>query len=302
MTNLNLQHEPVLKNEIIEGFKTHFESFEEILIVDGTFGRGGHYKELKKVFGTKLIYVGLDQDLTAIEYAKKMFSKDLENGELEIVHTNFSDFEKIKKALDGRSPEAVFLDLGVSSPQLDDPERGFSFYHNGPLDMRMNQNIKQTAADVLNESDLETLREIFLEYGEIYAPDRLLNAIEEKRNEKSFTETTELSSLIESVCGWRKKGSHPATQYFQGLRLFINKELESLDEALKSYQEILKEGGLFAVITFHSLEDRRVKFSFRDSTLGKPINKKVIKPTDEELKLNKRARSSKLRFFKKGEV
>ena len=301
----NLLHKPVLINEVISGFKDHFDKYSSFSVLDGTFGRGGHYKALAEEFGEKLNYIGLDQDLEAIEFAKKNYSAAIKNNKLHVNHTNFSDFERIENILNdlslGNSLDAVFLDLGVSSPQLDDPNRGFSFYHTGPLDMRMNQKIEKTAADVLNEESLENLREIFLEYGEIYAPQRLLNAIDEDRSKKPFLKTTEFSGLIERVCGWRKKGSHPATQYFQALRLFINQELESLDEALTNYQKILAPGGLFTVITFHSLEDRRVKFSFRDSVLGKPINKKVIKPTDEELKNNKRARSAKLRFFKKGE-
>lgn len=301
----NLLHKPVLVNEVLEGFKSHFSNQKDFCVLDGTFGRGGHFEALRQNFADKMTYIGLDQDLEAVEFAKQNYSDAIQNNKLQIHHTNFSDFENINKILKNLSankkPNAVFLDLGVSSPQLDDPRRGFSFYNSGPLDMRMNQKIEKTAADVLNQESLEDLREIFLDYGEVYAPQRLLNAIEEDRAKKPFSETTEFSGLIERVCGWRKKGSHPATLYFQALRLFVNKELESLDEALKRYQEILAPGGLFVVITFHSLEDRRVKFSFRDSVLGKPINKKVIKPKDDELKENKRARSAKLRFFKKGE-
>ena len=351
--DLNLQHKPVLVNEVLQGFKNHFSNSSgdndsnnntnssgdssgdndsnnntnssgdssgdnntnnksnsktnhntnnnNICILDGTFGRGGHYKAFKESFGDRLKYIALDQDKEAIAFAEENFSEAVNNKELEIFHTNFSNFEQVERALKGRNPEAVFLDLGVSSPQLNDPKRGFSFYHEGPLDMRMNQDLEVTAADILNQESLEELRKIFLTYGEIYAPQRLLNAIDEKRSDFLFLKTIEFSSLIEKVCGWKKKGNHPATQYFQALRLYVNKELESLDEALKKYQEILIPGGLFAVITFHSLEDRRVKYSFKQSKLGKPINKKVIKPTDKEVGENRRSRSAKLRFFKKEE-
>jgi 16S rRNA (cytosine1402-N4)-methyltransferase len=294
-------HKPVLANEVVKGFKEHFSSEESFLVLDGTFGRGGHFKLLKDHFKERMKYIGLDQDKEALEYAQSYFSKDIESKNLEVYHTNFSDFDKILDLLKDRRPNAVFLDIGVSSPQLDDPSRGFSFYHDGPLDMRMNTDLETTAASVLNNEGLEDLREIFLNYGEVYAPQRLLNAIEEKRESEPFSKTLEFSSMIERVCGWRKKGSHPATQYFQALRLYVNQELESLDEALEQYQKLLAPGGLFAVISFHSLEDRRVKLSFKNSTFGKPINKKVIKPTDEETGENKRARSSKLRLFKKGE-
>ena len=294
-------HKPVLVNEILKGFKDHFSDYKSFCILDGTFGCGGHYQVLKESFGKRLNYIAFDQDKEAIKYAEDNFSKAIENKELEVFHMNFSDFEKVNDALKKRNPEAVFLDLGLSSSQLDNPKRGFSFYHEGPLDMRMNTDLDVTAADILNEGPLEELREIFLNYGEVYAPRKLLNAIDKKRKNSPFSKTTEFSSLIERACGWRKKGSHPATQYFQALRLCVNKELESLDEALKQYQGLLAFGGLFAVITFHSLEDRRVKNSFRKGVLGKPINKKVIKPTDEEIKNNRRSRSAKLRFFKKGE-
>jgi len=292
-------HKPVMFKEVISGFGDFFNDDKPLLVLDGTFGRGGHYKKFLELFQDRLSYIGLDQDLDAVSYAKQAFSKEIEEKALQVVHVNFSNLEEVEKVLDGRVLNAVFLDIGVSSPQLDNAERGFSFYQNGPLDMRMNQTLEVKASDVLNTESLEDLRDIFLTYGEVYAPNRLLNAIDEKRKEKAFSETLEFSSLIEKVCGWRKKGSHPATQYFQALRLFVNKELESLDDALENYQKLLSPGGLFCVISFHSLEDRKVKHSFRNSTYGKPINKKVIKATDQEIAENKRSRSAKLRFFKK---
>ncbi len=292
-------HKPVMFQEVLTGFENFFSDNEPLLILDGTFGRGGHYKKFLELFKDRLSYIGLDQDLDAVSFAKRTFSKEISTNKLQILHANFSNLEEVEKIVDGRELNAVFLDIGVSSPQLDNAKRGFSFYQNGPLDMRMNQNLEVKASDVLNTESLEDLRDIFLTYGEIYAPNRLLTAIDEKRKEKAFSETLELSNLIEKVCGWRKKGSHPATQYFQALRLFVNKELESLDDALINYQKLLKSGGLFCVISFHSLEDRKVKHSFRNSTYGKPINKKVIKATDQEISENKRSRSAKLRFFKK---
>lgn len=293
-------HKPVLLNEVLTAFKEHFLEDQSFFGIDGTFGRGGHFKALVDNF-KNLEVLGLDQDQEALDFAKENYQTELRDKKLQLLHTNFSDTEKIKSNLKNKL-DFVFLDIGVSSPQLDNPERGFSFYKDGPLDMRMDKASGLTAQEVVNTYSLEELREIFLEFGEVYAPQKLLNAISEFRNEKQFESTLELANLIEKTCGWRKKGMHPATLYFQALRLYVNKELESLKKALDFYLEELSPGGVFMVISFHSLEDRIVKKVFRSSTLGKPVNKKVIKPSREEELSNPRARSAKLRVFKKGEA
>lgn len=294
------QHKPVLKDEVVQAFRSKFSSNQSFFVIDGTFGRGGHYLALKSEF-PNMIYMALDQDVEAINYAQTHFSEELAQKKLEVYNLNFSSEEEILDKLNNRTVDAVFLDIGVSSPQLDNSSRGFSFYNEGPLDMRMDQNHSLTAAKVLNTFTLEELREIFLEYGETYAPQKLLAAIDEFRSNKEFETTLEFANLIESKLGWRKKGSHPATLYFQALRLYVNKELESLDKALNFYQKTLAPKGIIILITFHSLEDRIAKFTFRDSEVGKPVNKKVIKPSKEELSDNKRARSAKLRVFEKYE-
>lgn len=294
---LNQLHKPVLLKEVQNAFLEHFTTDQKLCGVDGTFGRGGHAQTLLETF-KNLHLIAIDQDQEAISYAQKNFKTYIDQGRLRLIHANFSDSERIDSQLND-GIDFVFLDIGVSSPQLDDEHRGFSFYNDGPLDMRMDQTSKKTAADVINTYSLEDLREIFLKYGEVYAPDKLLNAIKEFRSNKNFETTKELSDLIESKLGWRKKGVHPATLYFQALRIYINQELESLGLALSYYVEKLKPTGIFVVISFHSLEDRMVKQFFKTSPHGRPVNKKVIKPTEDEIQQNKRARSSKLRVFKK---
>lgn len=291
-------HKPVLLNEVLTAFKQHFEAGSSFYGVDGTFGRGGHSSALLSEF-KNLKLLGLDQDDEAILYAQQEYKNLIAESRLEIFKTNFADEEKLEQAI--KQPlDFVFLDIGVSSPQLDNPERGFSFYHDGPLDMRMDQDgDSETAADILNNYELPELREIFLKYGEVYASDKVLDYIQNFREESPFKTTLQFANLIEKCCGWRKKGMHPATLYFQGLRIYINKELESLENSLKYFTEKLSDGGVFFVITFHSLEDRIVKRFFKDNIMGKPVNKKVIKPSREEEISNKRARSAKLRVFKK---
>ncbi|MGH1468447.1 MAG: 16S rRNA (cytosine(1402)-N(4))-methyltransferase RsmH [Bdellovibrionales bacterium] len=295
--NSSQLHKPVLLDEVLKAFGEHFALEDGPFGVDGTFGRGGHASAILESY-PKVNILGVDQDLEAIEYAKSQYKDYLSNERLNLLHANFSDSEKVKEALN-RELNFVFLDIGVSSPQLDNAERGFSFYNDGPLDMRMNQAVGETAADVVNEKDSEELRALFLEYGEVYASDKLLEGITDFKNDKKFETTLELANLIEKKCGWRKKGVHPATLYFQALRIYVNAELDKLQEALEFYTESLAPGGVFMIISFHSLEDRMIKQFFKSSTVGKPVNKKVIKPTREEETENKRSRSAKLRVFKK---
>lgn len=298
--SLSQLHEPVLLEETIRAVTEHFDLDQKFCGVDGTFGRGGHSVALLKKF-PKLKIIGLDQDQDAVDYANDQFSDLISENRLDILKTNFADHEKIENSLK-EEIQFVFLDIGVSSPQLDNAERGFSFYNDGPLDMRMDQSNGLKASEILNTFDLEDLRALFLKYGEVYASDKVLDHISNFRDEKNFSTTLEFANLIERCCGWRKKGVHPATLYFQALRIFVNKELESLEEALSFFTKKLQSGGVFAVITFHSLEDRIVKQFFKNNALGKPVNKKVIKPTRDEEMRNKRARSAKLRVFKKYEA
>ena len=268
---------------------------------DGTFGRGGHTSAVMSAFPSAKM-VAFDWDEEAIKFGHERFAQEIAEGRLQLVRANFQDFAKEREKFADLKFDRMLLDLGVSSPQLDQAHRGFSFYHDGPLDMRMDQRLSTTAADLVNELDEQDLARLFIEYGEVQRPFRVVNAIVKDRAErKPFESTKELASMIERVDGWQKKGSHPATRYFMALRLKVNEELEGLSRSLPAMIESLAEGGRLAVITFHSLEDRIVKQIFKQHLhVGHLVNRKVIKPDDEETRVNPRARSAKLRVFEKG--
>ena len=210
---------------------------------------------------------------------------------------NFAEFAE---NVNEEKIDLILLDLGVSSPQLDQAERGFSFNKDGPLDMRMNQTSEMTAAKIINEFPEDELNELFKTYGEIYHSTRVVRAIVSDRVTKPFETTLQLAQMIERIDGWHKKGFHPATQYFMALRLVVNRELQVIETAIPRLINKLQDGGRMSVITFHSLEDRLIKNLFKDSKEGFLVNKKVIVPSDEECKINPRARSAKLRIFQKG--
>lgn len=279
---------PVLAEEVIEAFST-LTGKNNLSYFDGTFGRGGHYTLLKHKYNITRA-VATDQDLQAIVFAKENYP------EVQIHHINFHNFSETNT----EKFDMMLADLGVSSPQLDQADRGFSFNKDGPLDMRMNQNQTMTAARIVNEFTEDDLFKLFREYGEIQNPARAIRAIVQDRKTKSFETTLQLAGLIERVDGWHKKGFHPATQYFMALRLVVNQELYVVEEGIKNLMLQLNDGGRLAVISFHSLEDRIIKNLFKDSDLGFSVNKKVIVPSEEECKTNPRARSAKLRIFQKG--
>lgn len=288
-------HIPVLKNKIIELLTPVLKNVDGARYFDATFGRGGHLREVLHLF-PNVKAVAFDQDPDAIEFGKINFVNEISSGRLTLVHANFSEFSSSKWGFFN----AMLVDLGVSSPQLDDGHRGFSFYHDGPLDMRMNSSSGQTVADILSSVSEEELNFIFQNLGEISRPFRVTRAIIHDRNETPFLTTRQLASLIERVEGWRKKGFHPATQYFMALRLFVNRELDVISESLLPMIHGLSTSGRLAVLTFHSLEDRIVKNTFKENiALGSPLFKKVIQPEWAEQKGNSRARSAKLRIFER---
>lgn len=284
--------------EILEGFAPVLAERggdEKLRYFDGTFGRGGHLRAVLEK-DARISALASDRDPEAIAYAEENFKTEIQDERLSLRHANFAEFD----------PETwgkfdlMLLDLGVSSPQLDQGRRGFSFYSDGPLDMRMDPTKGSTAAEVIQNASEDELLEIFQELGEIQRPHRVVRAIIADRDEKPFVTTRDLAGLIERVDGWRKKGFHPATQYFMALRLYVNQELESVTNALRNLVLGLKPKGRLAVLTFHSLEDRIVKNAFKDfAELGKPVNKKVIIPEWNEAKSNPRARSAKLRLFER---
>ncbi|MCB0341388.1 MAG: 16S rRNA (cytosine(1402)-N(4))-methyltransferase RsmH [Pseudobdellovibrionaceae bacterium] len=298
-----MAHIPVLLDEVLAMVKAM--PGDPRYILDGTFGRGGHARAIMNEFA-EAKYVAIDQDLDAVNFAKDNFSNEIAGGRFYILHANFSDTASVSAALTEivgeQGFDLILLDLGVSSPQLDQSERGFSFYNDGPLDMRMNQNASLSAAEVVNSWSEQELRDLFFELGEIRRPGRVVTAILQQRKNQPFSTTQQLSSLIEKTEGWRKKGHHPATNYFLALRLCVNSELEAVRAALPELIKMLADGGRLMVISFHSLEDRIVKYALRDakaSGLGVLVNKKVIIPSREEQKSNPRSRSAKLRVFER---
>ena len=290
-------HVPVLLNEVIESFST-LQGRKDLVYFDGTYGRGGHFRAIQSHYSPANSYI-TDQDARAIQLAEKEWAAEMVAGKINVHHQNFSEF------IEGSSSLVKFdmalLDLGVSSPQLDQAERGFSFNKEGPLYMLMNQMQELTAAKIINEFSSDDLFTVFRSYGEVPNPARVVRAVLKDREATPFTTTLQLAQLIERVDGWQKKGFHPATQYFMALRLVVNRELEVVEKVLPLLIDKMQDKGRISVITFHSLEDRLVKNIFKDSTAGFLVNKKVIVPSENECKINVRARSAKLRVFQKGE-
>ena len=298
-------HVPVLCEEIMEILKVNNEG----TYLDATFGWGGHTEAIF-LRAPQAKVVAMDRDSETLKFAQQRFSKIL-NKNLFLMHGNFKD--GVTDAFDG-----ILIDLGFSSLQIDDPERGFSFQKEGPLDMRMDRTQKLTAAAIVNSWSEEDLAALFKTYGEEPFSKKISFRICKKRSEKPIETTTELSNLISISIPRRFQSKiHPATKVFQALRIEVNQELTGLGEALEKMVLSLKPGGRLAVISFHSLEDRIVKQSFyrfeRPCTcpsdfphcvcgkvaLGVRITHKPIVPSDLEIQKNPRSRSAKLRVFER---
>ena len=301
------QHESVLEREVIQNFNLLGGS----LIVDGTLGDGGHAELLLKNT-TSVRVLGIDRDMRAIERAEKRLAPFRDR--IALVHGNFSDIKTILKKANVMNVDGLLLDLGVSSPQLDSPSRGFSFMRNGPLDMRMDSSQKITAADLLIELPDEKLVSVIKEYGEERFSKRIVRAIRQAQKQSAIKTTLQLSNIISSVIhASRQTKIHPATRTFQALRIAVNGELEHIKKALRDSVDILQESARVMVISFHSLEDRIVKNFFKTEEKGcvcppkipvcscghkqrlKIITRKPIIPAVEEVRRNSRASSAKLR-------
>jgi len=301
------QHESVLEGEVIQNFNL----FGGSLIVDGTLGDGGHTELLLKNT-TSVRVLGIDRDMRAIERAEKRLAPFRDR--ITLVHGNFSDIKTILKKINVMNVDGLLLDLGVSSPQLDLPDRGFSFMRNGPLDMRMDSSQKITAADLLIELPDEKLVSVIKEYGEERFSKRIVRAIRQAQKQSAIKTTLQLSNIISSVIhASRQTKIHPATRTFQALRIAVNAELEHIKKALRDSVDILQESARVIVISFHSLEDRIVKNFFKTEEKGcvcppkipvcscghkqrlKIITRKPIIPAVEEVRRNSRASSAKLR-------
>lgn len=300
------KHVSVLRDETLEFLNLR----PGCVVVDATVGLGGHSKEiLKRILpGGKL--VAIDQDEKALETAKKNLAEYKDH--VQFLHGNFSDLVSLLKNAGVDSADALLMDLGVSSYQLSDPGRGFSFLEDGPLDMRMNLRQELQAKDVVNSSSEKDLADIIFQYGEERLSRRIARAIVEVRRKQRFQTTMQLADVIERAVGrfYRKQKIHPATRTFQALRIYVNRELDSLEKVLQEGIHILKPGGRWVVISFHSLEDGMVKRAFRDvlalrggseggRQLVKVLTKKPVRPSLKEIESNSRARSAKLRAVEK---
>lgn len=306
-------HRSVLLNEVVEAFA----STKLTVFVDGTLGAGGHAEALLKSHPEIEIYLGIDQDPQALSLAEKRLQpwKD----KLRLRQGNFSQFDAFLKELGITRIQGLLVDLGVSSMQLDQAERGFSFSREGPLDMRMNPQAALTAADIVNTWSEQDLGKIFREYGEEKKWRLAAHAIVQARQKQLFYTTTDLAAVLKPLFAWNpKKGINPLTLIFQALRIAVNGELAVLEQLLPKAIEALAPQGRLAVISFHSLEDRIVKNQLRQAASDKwdtaglgsglfrdkdptmaLITRKPIVPTEEEIQSNPRSRSAKLRVAEK---
>ena len=291
------RHPPVLLNKVISLLNPENGD----IVLDATLGQGGHSKEFIKRISPNGILIGIDWD----EFALSSSEKELKNNQnIYLVKCNFKDFDEVLLQLKIKNVDVFFADLGLSSLQLESPERGFSFMRDGPLDMRMSDKIEKSASDIVNEFSEKQLEEIFRKYGEERFSRSIAKEIVRVRKKVKKIETTgELAEIIERVYGRRGKRIriHPATRTFQALRIYVNSELQNLSEFLDKIPKFSKSGTTVGVISFHSLEDRIVKNTFRhwkSNRLGEILTKKPIRPDFTEIQLNPRARSAKLRAFR----
>ena len=308
---MEFKHKPVLLEETIEGLNIKKEG----IYVDGTLGGAGHSKKILEKLDIKGLLIGIDRDQEALKAAKENL-KEFEN--VQYVHGNHDEIKKIFEENNFENVDGILLDLGVSSYQLDEKSRGFSYLGNNELDMRMDKTQKLTAKDVVNKYPEQELARIIFEYGEERFSRKIAYNICEARKEKEISTTEELVKIIEkSIPGFAKNEGHPAKRTFQAIRIEVNNEIEPLYNTIIDCIGLLKQGGRLCVITFHSLEDRAVKRAFEQAegkctcpkdlpycvcgakSLGKIINKKPIIATKEEQLENSRSKSAKLRIFEK---
>lgn len=284
---MSLKHEPVLLKEVIDGLNLQ----ENAVVVDATLGLGGHTRAILESTPRARV-IGFDRDARNLKLAQEELS-DLSN-RIEFVNDSFSSIgEHVKEPVD-----AVLFDIGFSSLHVDDPERGFSFMKDGPLDMRYDQSQELTAELIVNGWSKDELAELFRKLGEERFAPQIAKAIFQARRKERITRTSQLADVISSAV--RRSGKHhPATKVFQALRIAVNDELGEVEKGMAAAVEVLKPGGRLAIISFHSLEDRLVKRFIKGHDELEPVHKKAIKPEFEETKTNPRARSAKLRIAKK---
>lgn len=309
----SFKHESVLPDETIK----YLNIEKDGKYIDCTAGGGGHSSMILSQLGKGGLLIAIDRDAKAVKATNERLKEVKTNGKYIVLKDNFLNIEKIIEEYVPEGVDGILMDLGVSSHQLDQAERGFSYHEDAPLDMRMDTDETITAYDVVNNYTKEKLTSVIGRYGEEKYAGRIASAIIHKRKDTPIKTTNELAEIIKAAYPPkdRFKGKHPARKTFQALRIEVNRELEILEEAVTKAANLLKPGGRLAVISFHSLEDRIVKIAF--STLEKPcicpptfpvcvckrvsrhkvISKKPILPTDDEINNNRRSRSSKLRII-----
>lgn len=310
---MEFKHKSVLLDETIESLNIKPNG----IYVDGTLGSGGHSYEIAKRLTDGGRLIGIDQDEDAIRAAKERLSEFADR--VTIVRDNYCNMPKVLDELGISKVDGILLDIGVSSYQLDEAERGFTYKQDAPLDMRMDQRQEMTAKDIVNGYSEEDLYRIIRDYGEDKFAKNIAKHIVQARQIKPVETTFELDEIIKAAIPmkFRATGGHPAKKTFQAIRIELNRELEVLDESIDAMTDLLNDNGRLCIITFHSLEDRIVKTRFRKNEnpctcppdfpvcvcgkkpKGKVITRKPIVPDEEELEENKRAKSSKLRVFER---
>lgn len=307
------KHTTVLLKETVDGLNVK----EDGTYVDCTLGGAGHSSYLLSKLSQKGHLYAFDQDDVALDNAKEKLASY--EGQVTFIKSNFRYLAEELKALGVEKVDGIIFDLGVSSPQLDTPERGFSYHHDAPLDMRMDQQSDVSAYEVVNVWPYEALVKIFFKYGEEKFSKQIARKIEAQRENNPIKTTGELVEIIKDAipAPARRKGGHPAKRIFQAIRIAVNDELKVFEEAIEQSIELLKPEGRVSVITFHSLEDRICKSAFKEAATppelprnmpvipegyepkAKLVTRKPILPSEEELEENNRARSAKLRIIEK---
>lgn len=310
---MGFQHKTVLLDEAIAGLKIK----QNGLYIDCTLGGGGHAEAILSSLSEDGHLFAFDQDEMAINHAEQKFANYTDR--LTIINNNFINLQSELENRHIKKVDGILYDLGVSSPQLDIPERGFSYHHDAPLDMRMDQTSKKTAATIVNEWPYEQLVSIFFKYGEERFSKQIARKIESFRKQEQIETTGQLVEIIKDAipAPARRRGGHPAKRTFQAIRIAVNDELAKFEQSLEQALQLIRSGGRICVITFHSLEDRICKAAFKEASEGpyvppgmpivpdeykpdfKLITRRPIVPTDAEIEKNNRARSAKLRIIEK---
>lgn len=309
-------HITVLLDEAVEGLNIKANG----IYVDATLGGGGHSKRIASHLGSEGHLFSFDQDEMAIRNAENVLQEELDAGKVSLVQDNFRNLKDTLNYFGVDQIDGILYDLGVSSPQLDDGERGFSYHQDAELDMRMDQSQSLTAKTVVNEWSYEDLVRILSRYGEEKFTKRIARAIEAERDKHEILSTLQLAEIIKSAipAATRRTGGHPAKRSFQAIRIAVNDELGAIEESLDQAIQMLNVGGRVSAISFHSLEDRLIKRMFKQYSTAEEIpadipllpdqlpqadyqlvNRKVIEPSQEELDHNNRARSAKLRILER---